>query len=498
MDNYKIIKFINEGSYGKIYLVEHIDSKDKYALKTINIDGIDRYNKVCILNEIKILLINDNPFLLKCYDLFIDDSKLCIITEYISGGDLNNYINQNKINSEQQLIEIFYKICIGINSLHSNHIIHRDIKPGNILITEYGDVRICDFGICKFLDYNKVTNTSIGTPYFMSPEQMRSQYYDYKIDVWGIGCVLYYLLYNSYPFEGRNMVELKKNIQEKNPYINKNQRHPFLSFNTRYRLETILKEMFEKNKYKRLDLNLFLESSSKLLKYYNIPNNNKKYYKYKIKNVPSSIDDWEVLIIKIKKDFDLPNFPFKKHITNTFQFLEDSLEKQPDIITYSEIKRKNMVSPAPQQKINIKKYKENDIKSPPTIEESTQLKNYNKKRSSSRLEDYKRPHSRLENHNKKRPHSRLEEHNKIKNFIETLRRNKVQASINDRKVRIKQQKCNIEIERRKALERIKKHKKRTQQYTPSSNHDFNQNLYYMKNRIKRVESRIKHLWTPNK
>ena len=477
MDNYKTLKFLNEGSYGKIYLVENIDTKEKYAMKTINIEGIDRYNKICILNEIKILLINDSEYLLKCYDLFINDNKLCIITEYISGGDLNNYINQNKINTEQQLLEIFYKICVGINSLHSNQIIHRDIKPGNILITEYGDVRICDFGICKFLDYNKVTNTSIGTPYFMSPEQMGAQYYDYKIDVWGIGCVLYYLLYNSYPFDGKNMNELKNNIKNKNPCINKNYRHHFLSYNTRYRLQTILKEMFEKNKYKRLDLDLFLKNNSKLLNYYNISNNNKKYYKYKIKNVPISINDWEILITKIKKDFNLPNFPFKKHITNTFKFLEDSLEKQPDIITYNEIKRKqNNISTCFNQKPNIKKYKQNDLKSPPTIKESKQLQNNFKKRSP----------------------SRLEEHNKIKNFIETLRRNKVQASINDRKVRIKQQQYNIELERKKALDRIKKHKKKTQHYAPTPNPDFNQNLYYMKNRIRKVESRIKHLWSPVK
>ena len=390
MDNYKIIKFINEGSYGKIYLVEHKETKDKYALKTINIEGIDRYNKVCILNEIKILLVNDNEFLLKCYDLFIDENKLCIITEYISGGDLNNYINQNKINSEQQLIEIFYKICVGINSLHSNHIIHRDIKPGNILITEYGDVRICDFGICKFLDYNKVTNTSIGTPYFMSPEQMGAQYYDYKIDVWGIGCVLYYLLYNSYPFDGKNMIELKKNIQQKNPFDNKNHKHNFISYNTRTRLETILKEMFEKNKYKRLDLNIFLEKSSKLLNYYNISNNNKKYYKYKIKNVPTSINDWKTLLTKIKKDFNLPNFPFKKHITNTFKILDESLERQPDIITYGEIKRStNNISPInylPKQKLNIKKYKQNDLPEN-NLNQSKEIKNY-KRKIPSRLEEY--------------------------------------------------------------------------------------------------------------
>lgn len=243
---------------------------------------------------------------------------------------------------------------------------------------------------------------------------------------------------------------------------------------------------------------MFLDKSAKLLKYYNIPNNNKKYYNYKIKNVPSTITDWNILITQIKKDFNLPNFPFKKHITNTFQFLEDSLEKQPDIITYAEIKRsQNIINSTANQKIKIKKYKQSDMKSPPTIEESTQLKKLIKNRSVSQLEknNKKRCPSRLqEQHSKRRPYSQIEEHNKIKNFIETLRRNKVQASINDRKIRIRHQKSNIEIERKKALERIKKHKKKTQQYAPTPNPDFNQNLSNMKHRIKRVESRIKHLW----
>ena len=94
MDKYKIVKYLNQGSYGKIYLVERKKSKNLYALKSINIHGIDRYSKVAILNEIKIFLINNNDFLLKCYDLFIHNRKLCIITEFISGGDLDNHIKK--------------------------------------------------------------------------------------------------------------------------------------------------------------------------------------------------------------------------------------------------------------------------------------------------------------------------------------------------------------------------------------------------------------------
>ena len=108
MENYKIIKYLNEGSYGKIYLVEKKDTKNLYALKSIKIFGIDRYNKVSILNEIRILLINNNDYLLKCYDIFIHNKKLCIITEYIDGGDLDNYVKKNKL-KEDEIIKIFLR-----------------------------------------------------------------------------------------------------------------------------------------------------------------------------------------------------------------------------------------------------------------------------------------------------------------------------------------------------------------------------------------------------
>ena len=96
MDKYTKIRFINKGSYGKIYLVEKKSSKRKYALKAIKLLGIDRYNKISILNEIKILLTNNNEFLLKCYDLFLHDNNLCIITDFIDNGDLDSYIKNNK------------------------------------------------------------------------------------------------------------------------------------------------------------------------------------------------------------------------------------------------------------------------------------------------------------------------------------------------------------------------------------------------------------------
>ena len=103
MENYKIIKYLNEGSYGKIYLVERNICKTKYALKSLTISNTDRYTNICIQNEIKILLTNTSDYLLKCYDLFIYKNKLCIITDYVDNGDLDNYLKKNKELSNEKL-----------------------------------------------------------------------------------------------------------------------------------------------------------------------------------------------------------------------------------------------------------------------------------------------------------------------------------------------------------------------------------------------------------
>ena len=474
MENYKIIKYLNQGSYGKIYLVEKKDTKNLYALKSIKIFGIDRYNKVSILNEIKILLINNSEFLLKCYDIFIHNKKLCIITEYIDGGDLDNYIKKNSL-KEEELIKIFLKICVGIQALHYNNIIHRDIKPANILITKKGEIKICDFGICKFLDYNKVTNTCIGTPFFMSPEQMTNQYYDYKIDVWGIGCVLYYLLYKKYPFNAPNIHQLKNNIRYQNPFNNKPY-FPFISNNNRFRMEQILKEMFEKNKQKRMNLTLFLDSSKELLQYYNINYTKNKFRHYHFKSVPHSEREWNTIIKQVYYDFKLPDSPRKNII------LEKTVinEKQPEIKTYAEIKHKKYnippMTPLPPPQVSIVKHNHisNITPKPPS---------------------YPRPPPC-------RP-AKIYVHPNRKNYIKTIHRIQVEKRINDRKQRIEEQQKIINKNRRELQKNsIEYHKKNVSpniiRRHPNHNQQLANKIVYMKNRIRNVESKIKHIWAPPK
>ena len=358
MENYKIVKFLNKGSYGKVFLVEKIPCNTKYALKSIEIVNIDRYTSLSILNEIKILLTNDNDYLLKCYDIFINNkNELCLITEYIKDGDLDNYIKNKRSLNKEDIVPIFLKICVGLNSLHHNLIVHRDIKPANILFSENGDLKICDFGVSKYLTFCKITKTLIGTPYFMSPEQFLNNYYDYKIDVWALGCVLYQLIYNKFPFNGKNVNELKNNIINNDPLKN--------IINTNIcdeHFKKILIHLFQKNRYSRLNLDTFLndESNKKLLDFYKINYKKTTFKNYKIKVVPRSINDWKNLLTNIKKDFNLP----KNIIVNNSKGLKRS-EAQPnlkvynDLKTYNQLKNYNVIKNSKIDNFNIiKQYNE--------------------------------------------------------------------------------------------------------------------------------------------
>ena len=261
----------------------------------------------------------------------------------MTGGDLDQYIKNNKTIDPDIVTQIFLKICVGINAMHRNQIVHRDIKPANILITKTGNVKICDFGICKVLDYSKVTGTMVGTPYFMSPEQMNNRHYDYKSDVWGIGCVLYCLLYNKYPFSGRTMVDLKRNIRTKDPFVGIKP--------GKEALHNILKDMLDKNKVKRPDLATFLANASnqKLIAHYKIRDRISPFRKYSLQSVPSSERDWISTVDKLRRYFHLPTSLYSRtqEILRETRLPNDTTKGEvPEIVSYADIKR-GRIKPSP-------------------------------------------------------------------------------------------------------------------------------------------------------
>ena len=243
MNGYKIEKFINKGSYGKI----HVATKNntQYAVKMSNVSQF--HDKLVLLQELKILAGNRSKYLLHLIDIFCVKSIVYVIVP-LGMCDLSIYLRKN-ILSLEKCLELFGQIISGVRHLHENYIIHRDIKPENIIVLDENTVKLADFGTCKSLRGTNLTRTMIGTPYYMSPDVFRNVYYDYSVDIWGLGCVFYYMNFRKVPFDARNLDELKFKVCNSNVQIpTKNEI-----------IVSLVKLMLQKRKYSRINIKTLCE-----------------------------------------------------------------------------------------------------------------------------------------------------------------------------------------------------------------------------------------------
>lgn len=217
---YKKIKLLGEGSYGKAYQVEETHSKKEYALKSIIIEGIDKKELEETKKEIRILKQLDHPNIIHFKEAFIckyPKLTLNIITEFANGGDLSQKIEKQKNKKEgfkeDLILDYFTQICLALNHVHHHKVIHRDIKPQNIFLTKNGIIKLGDFGVSKQLRTKwELAKTLMGTPYYLSPEIINNKPYNNKIDIWSLGVLLYQLVTLKLPFEANNLPLLSMKI----------------------------------------------------------------------------------------------------------------------------------------------------------------------------------------------------------------------------------------------------------------------------------------------
>lgn len=208
---YKFIKLLGKGSYGSVYLAQQ-ESKvgtDEYvAIKKFYMNDKNSYQS--FKNEVKILKKIKSDYLIKILDYYKDSKHMYLVMEYAPMGDLEEYIRsmyQKRTTISNKFVDtVIYQIKEGLNVLHQEKIIHRDIKTSNILIFNNNLVKITDFGVSKILENNNMlAYSNIGTPYYMSPEMINGNPYNFSIDFWALGCVIYKMLTNKYPFDANNM-----------------------------------------------------------------------------------------------------------------------------------------------------------------------------------------------------------------------------------------------------------------------------------------------------
>ena len=204
-NRYQIIEELGKGGMGKVYKVLDKETKEKIALKLIKPDiASDKQTIERFRNELTTARKIGHRNVCRMYDLNKEKDSYYITMEYVSGGDLKRFIRRSKRLDTGTALSIAIQICSGLEEAHNLGIIHRDLKPNNIMIDDNGNARIMDFGIARTVKGKSITGSGvmIGTPEYMSPEQVEAKEVDQRSDIYSLGIIMYEMLTGRLPFEG--------------------------------------------------------------------------------------------------------------------------------------------------------------------------------------------------------------------------------------------------------------------------------------------------------
>ncbi|KAJ3438976.1 serine/threonine-protein kinase brsk2-like protein [Anaeramoeba flamelloides] len=213
---YKIGKTLGVGSSSKVKLAIHKDTKKKYAVKILTKSSLSEKKQMRkkVEREISILKLLKHPNIMRLYDVYETSKYLYLILEYVSGGELFDYLISKGSLSHSKALSFFQQIIFGLSYLHERLICHRDLKPENLLIDENHYIKIADFGMAQVMKKGSLLQTSCGSPHYAAPEVIAGKEYDGKMaDVWCTGIILFALLSGRLPFDSNNIKRLLLKIK---------------------------------------------------------------------------------------------------------------------------------------------------------------------------------------------------------------------------------------------------------------------------------------------
>ena len=217
ISDFKILKELGTGSFGRVLLVEHKKTKVLYALKVIDKRRLlNEQERDDLIREVEIMYKIHHPNIVKLFGHFEDNIYCYLVMEYIEGGELFSYIPEEgkpKL-STQQIASLIRDVISAIYYLHNMNppIIHRDIKPENILISSNMKAKLTDFGWSTYIKPGDLRNSICGTPIYMAPEMINRTGHNEKVDIWCVGVLLFELLTGDQAWAGEDIETVKYNI----------------------------------------------------------------------------------------------------------------------------------------------------------------------------------------------------------------------------------------------------------------------------------------------
>ena len=227
---YQVIEELGKGGMGKVYKVFDNKIKEKIALKLIKPEiASDKETIERFSNELKLARKIRHKNVCGMFDIGEADGTHFITMEYVSGEDLKTMIRMSGTLGISTVLSVGKQICEGLTEAHSQGVVHRDLKPTNVMIDRGGNVKIMDFGIARSINEKGITGPSmlIGTPEYMSPEQAEAKEIDHRSDIYSLGIILYEMATSRVPFDGETALsiamkhkgEIPKDPRQSNPNI---------------------------------------------------------------------------------------------------------------------------------------------------------------------------------------------------------------------------------------------------------------------------------------
>ncbi|MBU0622066.1 MAG: protein kinase [Gammaproteobacteria bacterium] len=213
LGKYSITKKLGQGATSTVYLGFDPFAKREVAVKLLkqeilNDPKMGKLYQRQLDNEASLAGKLSHPHIVAIYDALIGDDASYVVMEYVSGGTLEKHAVPDNLLPIDKVVEYIFKCCRALNYAQFNGVIHRDIKPANMLLTQDGDIKISDMGAALLLDIEQTQVNNIGSPGYMSPEQIRAEVLTHQTDIYSLGVVMYRLLTGHAPFHAQNLASL--------------------------------------------------------------------------------------------------------------------------------------------------------------------------------------------------------------------------------------------------------------------------------------------------
>ncbi|KAK1615410.1 hypothetical protein QYE76_020927 [Lolium multiflorum] len=211
---YRVGWTIGEGSFAKVKLAVDMETGGSVAVKVIDRSTVLRNNLMYqVKREISAMKLLNHPNIVKIHEVIATKTKICLVMEYVPGGQLSDRLSYHKRLDEREANKYFYQLIDAVDYCHRRGVFHRDLKPQNLLLDNQGNLKVSDFGLSVLRKPGQLLSTSCGSPCYVAPEVIQHKTYEgAAADIWSCGVILFELLTGYLPFQDHSFTNLYRRI----------------------------------------------------------------------------------------------------------------------------------------------------------------------------------------------------------------------------------------------------------------------------------------------